>query len=83
MKYAVVKVSNGNFSVVSEWADNRQGAIMAWHGEFRALWNSPDVFSAVVKVVDENLDTVENYVEHIYHVQPETPAEDDTEVEPA
>lgn len=83
MNYAVIQCSNGSFSVVSEWSDNRQGAIMSWHDRCKVLWNASDVVSATVKVVDSNLETVENYVEHIFHVQPETPAEDDDENEPA
>ncbi len=71
MKYAVIQCSNGSFSVASEWGDNRQGAITAWHDRCKVLWNASDVVSATVKVVDSNLETVENYVEHIFHAQPE------------
>ena len=86
MKYAVIQCSNGSFSVVSEWGDNRQGAIMACHNACRSLWNAPDVVSATVKVVDSNLNTVENYEEHITHAQPEPEEptdDDDAENEPA
>ena len=36
------------------------------------MWNAPDVLSATVKIVDENLDCVEGYKEFITHqpVQP-------------
>ena len=71
MNYAVIQCSNGSFSVVSEWVDNRRGAIMAWHNACRTLWSAPDVVSATVKVVDSNLNTVENYEEYIFHSQEE------------
>ena len=71
MNYAVIQCSNGSFSVVSEWGEDRQGAIMDWHKTCRSLWNAPDVISATIKVVDSNLNTVENYEEHITHAQPE------------
>ena len=66
MKYAVIKVVNGNFSGDSEWADV-QGAIVQWHAVCRALWNEATVETAMVEIVDENLDVMPGYRELIKH----------------
>lgn len=67
MKYALAQVSNGNFSIVSEHGTNKQSAFVAFHDRCKILWNAPDVVSAVVAVVDENLDVVEGKKEYISH----------------
>lgn len=66
MKYSVIKVSNGNFVIDSEFSDVEK-AIVQFHGVCRTLWNAPDVKSACVMIVDENLDVVEGYKETIRH----------------
>ena len=67
MKYAIVKVINGNFSIDSEWTDNLKGAKVKFHDVAKTLWNAPDVLDAYVEIVDENLDCVEQYKEYIHH----------------
>lgn len=67
MKYAIVKVINGNFSVDSEWGENLTGAKTAFHGVCQALWNASDVIDAYVEIVDDQLDCVEGYKEFIHH----------------
>ena len=52
MKYAVLQCVNGNFSVVSEGMDQKQ-AFVNFHSACTNLWNSPDVETATVQVVDE------------------------------
>lgn len=71
MKYSIVKVINGNFAIHAE-TDNLDSAKVNFHGLCQTLWNAPDVISATVKIVDENLDCVEGYKEFITHqpVQP-------------
>lgn len=71
MRYAIVDVVNGNFTVRSEHGDNKQAAIVAFHDRCKVLWNSPDVIAAKVKVVDENLDCVDGKAEFITHPEPE------------
>ena len=67
MKYAVIKVTNGTYAIHSEgWVD-KDKAIVNYHGLCQTLWNAPDVLSAEVAIVDENLDVVEGYKEHIFH----------------
>lgn len=67
MKYAIVRVSNGNFKVESEHNTDLQAAIVAFHGLCRTYWNTPEVITATVAIVDENLDIVQGYIEHIKH----------------
>ena len=67
MKYTLIQVSNGSFSVVSEHGTNKQAAFVAFHDRAKILWNAPDVVTATVAVVDENLDVVEGKKEYIVH----------------
>lgn len=77
MKYSLITVVNGNFKVESEHGENRQGAFVAFHNICAAFWNAPDVITAMVKVVDENLDCVEKKMEYITHPQEEEPEEEE------
>lgn len=77
MKYAVIKVVNGNYSVHSESWDDIDKAIVNYHGLCQSLWNAQDVEKACVSIVDENLFIVRNYREFISHVQPEPEPEDE------
>lgn len=67
MKYAIIAVTNGNFAVKSEHGTNKQAALVAFHQLSAAYWNAPDVTTAMIKVVDENLDTVDGKMEYITH----------------
>lgn len=67
MKYAVIQVVNGNFTVSSEHGENKQGGIVAFHNLSAALWNASEEVEAVVKLVDNNLDVVDEYEEFISH----------------
>ena len=67
MKYAIVKVINGNYSVHAEGITEIASAKVNYHGLCQTLWNAPDVITAEVAIVDENLDTVEGYKEFIHH----------------
>lgn len=76
MKYAVLKVTDGNYNVHQEGFTNVNSAKISFHQLCAALWNEPSVIKAEVKIVDENLDCVEDYKEFISHPQPEpTPEE--------
>ena len=68
MKYALSQVSNGSFSIVSEHGTDKQAAFVAFHDRCKILWNAPDVVTATVEVVDENLDVVEGKKEYISHL---------------
>ena len=67
MNYAIIKVSNGTFTIESEWGGNLTGAKVAFHSLCQTLWNAPDVATAMVAIADENLDAVEGYREYIHH----------------
>lgn len=67
MKYAIIKCVNGNYSVHSEGITNLDNAKVQYHGLCQTLWNAPDVAMATVKIVDEQLNNVENYREFITH----------------
>ena len=67
MKYAIIKVINGNYFVHAEGIMDVTAAKTAFHGLCQTLWNAPDVLTAEVAIVDENLDYVEGYKEFISH----------------
>ena len=67
MKYAIIKVVNGNYEVVSEGITSTSDAKTQFHGLCQSLWNAPDVVAATVIIADENLDAVEGYREFISH----------------
>ena len=77
MKYAIIKVINGNYFIHAEGITNLDSAKMQFHGLCQTLWNAPDVITAYVMIADEQLDAVEGYKEFIHHepVQTEPEAE--------
>ena len=71
MKYAIVKVINGHYFIHAEGITVLTNAKTQFHGLCQTLWNASDVISATVKIVDENLDCVEDYKEYITHTPQE------------
>ena len=67
MKYAIIKVINGNYSIHAEGITVLANAKTQFHGLCQTLWNAPDVLSAYVMIADEQLDPVEGYKEFIHH----------------
>lgn len=67
MKYAIIKCINGNYSVHAEGITDPANAKTIFHGLCQTLWNAPDVITAHVAIVDEQLDVVEGYKEYIHH----------------
>ena len=72
MKYAIIKCVNGAFTVDSEYGELTQAKVQ-FHTVCRTLWNSEDVLSAKVVLVDEQLNVVEDYREFIHHEQQTEP----------
>ena len=70
MKYAIVKSSNGAFTIDSEWTDLTKAKVN-FHAVCQTLWNASDVITAKVMIVDEQLNCVEGYKEFIHHEQTE------------
>lgn len=67
MKYAIIEVVNGNYFVRAEGITDVNAAKTQYHGRCQALWNAQDVESAMVAIMDENLDVVERHKEYIHH----------------
>lgn len=67
MKYAVIKVINGNYAIHAEGITDVSAAKVNFHGLCQTLWNAPDVITAEVAILDEQLDVVEGYKEFIFH----------------
>ena len=67
MKYAIIKVINGNYFIHSEGIQDLAAAKTQFHGLCQTLWNAKDVVSAYVMIADEQLDCVEGYKEYIHH----------------
>lgn len=67
MKYAIIKVVNGTFSIHAEGITDINTAIVQFHGVCQTLWNAQDVVSATVEIVDEKLSYVDSYKEFIRH----------------
>lgn len=82
-KYVVITVVDGNFLIRSEWG-NKDSAIQAFHSLCAALIGDTGFSTAMVRVLDENLDTVDGKMEYITHdvVAPAPVVEEETEEEP-
>ena len=79
MKYAIVKVINGSYSIHAEGFTSLEAAKVNFHGICQTLWNAPDVLDAYVMIADEQLDAVEGYKERIHHdAQPESVEQTET-----
>ena len=81
MKYAIIKVINGNYFIHAEGITNLDSAKTQFHGLCQTLWNALDVISAYVEIVDEQLDCVEGYKEYIHHDPAPTPEVEEEPVE--
>lgn len=71
MKYAIIKVINGNYFIHAEGITDLTSAKTQFHGLCQTLWNASDVTNAAVAIVDENLDPVHGYKEFISHATEE------------
>ena len=71
MKYAIIKVINGNYAIHAEGITDMNSAKTQFHTLCATLWNAPDVLTACVKIVDENLDAADGYREFIAHAPAE------------
>jgi hypothetical protein len=67
MKYAIIKAINGNYFIHAEGITELSSAKTQFHGLCQTLWNAPDVLTAHVAIIDEQLDAVEGYKEFIRH----------------
>lgn len=67
MKYAVVKVVNDTYAIHSEGFTDIEKAKINFAQLWATLMNAPDVITASIMIVDENLDNVEGYKEFVSH----------------
>lgn len=67
MKYAIIKVINGNYFIHAEGFTSLDAAKVNYHALCQTLWNAPDVINAFTMIVDTQLDCVEGYKEFIHH----------------
>lgn len=67
MTYAIIKCINKNYFIHAEGITDLASAKVQYHGLCQTLWNAPDVITAYVMIVDEQLDVVEGYKEYIHH----------------
>ena len=71
MKYAIIKVINGNYFVHAEGITDLASAKTQFHGLCQTLWNADDVITACVAIMDEHLEYVTGYKEFITHPEPQ------------
>ena len=64
MKYAVIQFINGAFAVKFE-GENLDSLKYNYHNWCSLLWNDTGAVNGVVKLVDQNLDVVDGYIEVI------------------
>lgn len=79
MKYAIIKVINGNYFIHSEGITDLTAAKTQFHGLCQTLWNASDVITACVMIADESLYVIEGYKELITHPAPVEPQEEQGE----
>lgn len=65
-KFSTIKVVNGQFAINTE-TDSLQSAIIQFHSLAQTLWNAPDVATAKIAIMDEQLNVVDGYAEFIHH----------------
>lgn len=73
MVYSIVKCINGTYAIHAEGITDITRAKTAFHGLCQTLWNAPDVITAEVAIMDENLNCAEGYREFINHEPEPTP----------
>lgn len=69
MKYAIIKVVNGNYFIHAEGITNISDAKTQFHTLCASLWNAPDVITATVVIAGESLCIEDGYRETISHEQ--------------
>ena len=81
MKFAIVKVINGNYFIHADGITDIANAKTQFHGLCQTLWNASDVITAYVMITNEQLEVVEGYKEYIHHevVTPVEPVEEQGE----
>ena len=71
MNYSIITCTDGNNVVRAEGITDRESAFKQFHHWCELLFNDDSFTYGVIKVLDENLDCVENKMELINRIQPE------------
>ena len=71
MKYSILTCTDGNNVVRAEGITDRESAFKQFHHWCELLFNDDSFTYGVIKVLDENLDCVENKMELINRIQPD------------
>ena len=79
MKYAIITCTDGNNVVRAEGITDKESAFKQFHHWCELLFNDDSFTYGVIKVLDENLDTVEGKMELINRIQPEPEPEQNEE----
>lgn len=66
-----------NMTIASEWTDNPDGAIMSFHATARGLRGEASVLSYTIKILDEQMNVYNGYVES--YTKPVEPEPEPTE----
>ena len=78
MKYSILTCTDGNNIIRAEGITDKENAFKQFHHWCELLFNDDSFTTAMIKVLDENLDCVENKREYIVRV-PETQTDEITE----
>ena len=78
MKYSILTCTDGNNIIRAEGITDKENAFKQFHHWCELLFNDDSFTTAMIKVLDENLDCVENKREYIVRV-PETQPDEITE----
>ena len=70
MKYAIIQVTDGAYVIVGEYG-TLKAAQVNFHTLVAALYNETSFTNCMVKIMDENLDTVEKVFIHNEQTQGE------------
>ena len=66
MKYAILKVSNGTFTIAAEDL-TLESAIVLYHQNCSGLWAEPEVVTGSVSIINEEGLCVQPWRESIHH----------------
>ena len=70
MNYSIIQVTDGNYTLVGQYG-TLKSAEVNYHTLVAALYNDDSFTNCMVKIMDENLDTVEKVFIHNEQTQGE------------
>ena len=79
MKYSIITCTDGNNVVRAEGITDKESAFKQFHHWCELLFNDDSFTYGVIKVLDENLDCVENKMELINRIKVEPEPEQNEE----